>query len=57
MRKLNDYLRHAAECREMARTAQPQQREQLNSMASTWERLADVRRKQLERDGKSEEDE
>ena len=40
----------------MARTAQPQHRVQLEDMAQTWEQLAEARRKQLERDGQSEND-
>ena len=47
MKKVEEYLRHAAECREMARTAIPKHREQLENMAMTWERLAEVRKLQL----------
>jgi len=42
---------------EMARTAQPAQRLQLEQMAETWEQLAKARRQQLERQEKTEEDE
>ena len=54
MNKLEDYLKHAAECREMARTAPPSHRLQLEQMAETWEQLAEARKKQLEKDGTSE---
>ncbi|WP_068020044.1 hypothetical protein [Rhodoplanes sp. Z2-YC6860] len=59
MKKIRDYLRHAAECRDMARTAPVTHRTQLEQMAQTWEQLAEARRKQLLKQGKSpsEEDE
>jgi hypothetical protein len=41
----------------MARTALPQHRQQLEQMAETWDQLADARKKQLKKDGKSEDDE
>jgi ferric-dicitrate binding protein FerR (iron transport regulator) len=47
MKKVEDYLQHAAECREMARKASPAHRQQLEQMAETWEQLARVRRQQL----------
>ena len=53
MRKLEEYLQHAAECRDMARTALPSHRQQLEQMAETWEQLAYARRRQLERAGDS----
>ena len=56
MRKLNEYLQHAAECRDMARTANPTHRAQLENMADTWEQLAAARKKQLSKEGKTEED-
>lgn len=49
MRKIEEYLLHATECREMARTAQADHRHQLEKMAETWEQLAETRRKQLDR--------
>ena len=52
MKKINEYLLHVAECREMARTASPTHRQQLEQMAETWEQLADTRKRQLERQGK-----
>ena len=42
MRKIHEYLQHAAECRDMARTASPSHRQQLEQMAETWEQLADA---------------
>ena len=56
LNKLEDYLKHAAECREMARTAQPFHRQQLEQMAETWEQLAAARQRQLERQGQTEKD-
>jgi hypothetical protein len=49
MKKLEEYLQHAQECRDMMKTAQPQHRAQLRQMAETWEELAETRRRQLER--------
>jgi hypothetical protein len=49
MKKLHEYLQHAAECRDMARTAQPAHRQQLEQMAETWEQLAETRKRQLKR--------
>jgi site-specific recombinase XerC len=54
LNKLEDYLKHAAECREMARTALPTHRQQLEQMAETCERLAIARKRQLERQGQAE---
>jgi hypothetical protein len=56
MKKIDEYVRHAAECREMARTAQANHREQLEEMAATWEQLALARKRQLEKLGKSDND-
>lgn len=56
MKKLHEYQRHAAECREMARTAPATHRAQLEQMAETWDQLAEARKKQLEKLGKSDED-
>jgi hypothetical protein len=64
MRKIHEYVQHAAECRQMARTAIPAHRAQLEQipahraqleqMATTWDQLAEARKKQLEKDGKSD---
>jgi hypothetical protein len=51
LRKYTDYLRHAAECREMARTVPPGHRVQLEQMADVWEELAEARKRQLEKRG------
>lgn len=56
MKKLHEYRKHAAECREMARTAQPQHQRQLEQMANTWEQLALARQKQLAKEGKPDEE-
>jgi hypothetical protein len=53
LNKLEDYRKHAAECREMARTALPSHRQQLEQMAETWEQLAIARKRQLERQGQT----
>ena len=47
MHKVQEYLRHAEECRELALTAPPNQRRQLENMAITWEQLAEMRKRQL----------
>ena len=56
MKKLQEYLQHAAECRDMARTATATHRQQLENMAVTWEQLAEARKRQLAKEGKTEED-
>ena len=50
MRKVEDYKRHADECRAMARgTTNENQRQGLLRMAETWESLAKDRLAQIER--------
>jgi hypothetical protein len=56
VKKMHEYLEHAAECREMARTASHTHRLQLEQMAETWEQLADARKRQLEKLGKDDDD-
>ena len=51
MKKVSEYLKHAAECREMARTASNSHRAQLIQMAETWEQLADARTRKLKQEG------
>jgi hypothetical protein len=51
LKKLEEYLEHAAKCREMARTATATRQAQLENMAETWEQLAEVRRKKLAQRG------
>jgi hypothetical protein len=48
MKKVEEYLRHAAECRDMARTVPPDYHQQLEQMARAWERLAQARKDQLD---------
>jgi hypothetical protein len=50
MRKVEDYRKHANECRTMARnTTNEDQRQGLLKMAETWESLAKDRLAQMER--------
>jgi len=42
--KAEEYRQNAAKCREVARTASPIHRQQLEEMAETWERLESARR-------------
>jgi len=56
MKKIHEYEQHAAECRRMARTAPATHRAQLEQMAQTWDQLAEARKKQLEKLGKTQED-
>jgi hypothetical protein len=56
VKKIREYLEHAAECREMARLAATSSHaEQLENMAATWEQLADSRKRQLAKAGITEE--
>jgi hypothetical protein len=49
MLKISDFIKHAAECREMAkRTTNQMHKAQLEQMACTWEELAEERKKLLE---------
>jgi hypothetical protein len=47
MKKVEEYLQHAAECRRMLQTALPEHRQQLEDMAKTWEQLAEARQRTL----------
>jgi hypothetical protein len=50
MKKIEEYLKHAEECRAMARnTTNEEQRLGLLTMAETWEGLAKERRAQIDR--------
>jgi hypothetical protein len=49
MKKIEEYLEHASECRTLARTAPPAHREQLEEMALTWEQLAEARRGKIKK--------
>jgi hypothetical protein len=52
MDKIDEYLKHAGECCEMARIALPAHRVQLEEMAAIWEQLAEARSRQLARSGR-----
>jgi len=54
MKKIEEYLEHARECRAMARVASEAHRAQLEEMARTWEQLAEARRRKLEKEGNTE---
>jgi hypothetical protein len=56
VKKLNEYIEHADECRRMARVALPQHRTQLEQMAVTWEQLAEARRRQLAKQSKEDDE-
>jgi hypothetical protein len=44
MKKAEEYRQHAKECRDLAKGLEAgEQREQLLTLAATWERLADER--------------
>lgn len=45
MKEVTDYLARAKECREMMQRALPEQRQALEEIANTWEKLADDRKK------------
>jgi hypothetical protein len=50
MKKVEEYLEHAAECREMARvSALAHHRQQLEEMAKTWEQLAEARGREIQK--------
>jgi hypothetical protein len=57
MKKASEYLKHAAECREMARTAPAAHRAQLEQMARTWEQLAEARKRRAKQKDVSDDDE
>jgi hypothetical protein len=40
LKRVEEFRRYAAECRDMARTALLDQRQKLQQMAQTWEQLA-----------------
>lgn len=49
-----EYRQHAAECRKLASGSKTAgERQQLNVMAATWERLAEYRERTIARDAKS----
>jgi len=40
MKKASEYRQHAEECRQLARSVEGEQRDQLLEMAATWDNLA-----------------
>lgn len=46
MKKVQEYLQKAAECREMAES-RPAHRQRLQDMAESWERLAELEKRFL----------
>lgn len=50
MKKASEYRRHADECRQLASLMDGEQRDQLLSMATTWEQLAADRERRLSPD-------
>jgi hypothetical protein len=50
MKKVEEYHQHAAECRDKARvSALAHHRQQLEEMAKTWEQLAEVRGREIQK--------
>ena len=50
MKKASEYRQHAAECRSLAAgMPNDEQRDQLNAMAETWDRLAEERERSVQR--------
>jgi hypothetical protein len=50
LKRIEEYRRYAAECRDMARTAPLAHRQKLQQMAQTWEQLAQEFRKRDDAD-------
>ena len=48
MQKMAEYLSRAAECRDLARIASPNRREELEHIAATYEQLAEMRKRRLQ---------
>jgi len=49
VKKVEEYLGHASECRTLARAAPSAHRQQLEDMARTWERLAKDRVREVQK--------
>jgi DNA-binding transcriptional MerR regulator len=49
VKKVEEYLEHASECRTLARAAPHAHRQQLEDMAQTWEQLAEARKRELKK--------
>jgi hypothetical protein len=50
MKLVEEYLRHAEECRKLAAQSGPEQRKTIEGMGDVWEKLAEERRVRLERE-------
>jgi hypothetical protein len=49
VKKVEEYLKHASECRTLARAASQAHRQQLEDMAQTWEQLAEARKREIKK--------
>jgi hypothetical protein len=49
VKKVEEYLEHASECRILARAASHAHRQQLEDMALTWEQLAEARKREIKK--------
>ena len=49
VKKVEEYLEHASECRTLARAAPQGHRQQLEDMAQTWEQLAEARKREIKK--------
>ena len=49
VKKVEEYLKHASECRTLARAAPQAHRQQLEDMAQTWEQLAQARKREIKK--------
>ena len=49
VKKVEEYLGHASECRTLARAAPQAHRQQLEDMAQTWEQLAEARKREIKK--------
>jgi hypothetical protein len=48
MQKTAEYLSRAAECRDLARSASPSRRKELEHMAATYQQLAEMRKRRFQ---------
>jgi DNA-binding transcriptional MerR regulator len=49
VKKVEEYLEHASECRALARAAPQGHRQQLEDMAQTWEQLVEARKREIKK--------
>lgn len=47
LKKASEYREHAAQCRQMMESAAPEQKTMLETMAKTWDTLAEDRERRL----------